>query len=89
MRSAPTTSSRSADAYRNVVVTYRNSAPVLISDVADVVDGLENAHVAGWYQGKPAVIIDVQRQPGANVVRDGRAPARRARQAESRSCRPA
>ena len=57
-----------ADAYKNVVVTYRNSAPVLISDVADVVDGLENAHVAGWYQGKPAVIIDVQRQPGANVV---------------------
>jgi multidrug efflux pump len=58
-----------ADAYRNVVVTYRNSAPVLISDVADVVDGLENAHVAGWYNGQPAVIIDVQRQPGANVVR--------------------
>ena len=58
----------SADAYRQVVVTYRNAAPVLISDVADVVDGLENAHVAGWYEGQPAVIIDVQRQPGANVV---------------------
>ncbi|MBE7190164.1 efflux RND transporter permease subunit, partial [Jatrophihabitans endophyticus] len=58
-----------ADAYRNVVVTYRNAAPVLISDVADVVDGLENAHVAGWYNGQPAVVIDVQRQPGANVVR--------------------
>ncbi len=57
-----------AQAYKNVVITYRNAAPVLISDVADVVDGLENAHVAGWYQGKPAVIIDVQRQPGANVV---------------------
>ena len=58
----------SADAYKSVVVTYRNGAPVLISDVANVVDGLENAHVAGWYQGQPAVIIDVQRQPGANVV---------------------
>ena len=58
----------SADAYKNVVISYRNAAPVLISDVANVVDGLENAHVAGWYQGKPAVIIDVQRQPGANVV---------------------
>ena len=57
-----------AEAYKSVVVTYRNSAPVLISDVANVVDGLENAHVAGWYQGQPAVIIDVQRQPGANVV---------------------
>jgi multidrug efflux pump len=57
-----------ADAYKSVVITYRNSAPVFISDVADVIDGLENTHVAGWYQGRPAVIIDVQRQPGANVV---------------------
>ena len=57
-----------ASAYKNVVISYRNGAPVLMSDVADVVDGLENAHVAGWYQGRPAVIIDVQRQPGANVV---------------------
>lgn len=58
----------SAADYRNVVITYRNGAPVLIRDVADTVDGLENEHVAGWYQGTPAVIIDVQRQPGANVV---------------------
>ena len=58
----------SAAAYKSVVITYRNNAPVLISDVADVIDGLENAHVAGWYQGQPAVIVDVQRQPGANVV---------------------
>ncbi len=57
-----------AAAYRSVVITYRNDAPVLMSDVADVIDGLENSHVAGWYQGEPAVIIDVQRQPGANVV---------------------
>ncbi len=57
-----------ADAYRAVVLTYRNSAPVLLGDVATVVDGLENAKVAGWYQGKPAVIVNVQRQPGANVV---------------------
>ena len=39
-----------------------------ISDVADVVDGLENTKVGGWYQGKPAIIIDMQRQPGANVI---------------------
>ena len=54
--------------YKPVVITYRNGAPVLIGDVAKVVDGLENAHVAGWYNGTPAIIIDVQRQPGANVV---------------------
>ncbi len=57
-----------ADGYKSVVVAYRNGAPVLFSDVAHIVDGLENDHVAGWYQGAPAVIIDVQRQPGANVV---------------------
>ena len=57
-----------AEGYKSVVVTYKNAAPVLISDVANVIDGLENDHVAGWYQGQPAVIIDVQRQPGANVV---------------------
>ena len=57
-----------ADAYRSVVVTYRNGAPVLLSDVADVLDGLENTKVGGWYEGAPAVIVDVQRQPGANVI---------------------
>jgi len=57
-----------ADAYRSVVVTYRNGAPVLLSDVANVLDGLENTKVGGWYEGAPAVIVDVQRQPGANVI---------------------
>jgi multidrug efflux pump len=57
-----------ADAYKQIVVAYRNGAPVLLSDVARVVDGLENTKVGGWYQGVPAVIIDVQRQPGANVI---------------------
>jgi multidrug efflux pump len=57
-----------ADAYKEVVVAYRNGAPVLLSDVAQVVDGLENTKVGGWFQGVPAVIIDVQRQPGANVI---------------------
>src|SRR5499426_1724894 len=57
-----------ADAYRNVIVTYRNGAPVLLKDVADVVDGLENARVSGFYQGKPAIVIDIQRQPNANVI---------------------
>jgi multidrug efflux pump len=57
-----------ASAYRNVIITYRNGAPVLLKDVADIVDGLENSKVGGWYQGKPAIVIDIQRQPGANVI---------------------
>jgi multidrug efflux pump len=57
-----------ADAYKSIVVTYRNGAPVMLGDVASVVDGLENSRVAGSYRGVPAVIVDVQRQPGANVI---------------------
>ncbi len=56
------------DTYKAVVVAYRNGAPVLLSDLADVKEGLENDKVGAWYQGKPAVVIDVQRQPGANVI---------------------
>ena len=58
----------SAEVYKSVVVAFRNGAPVRVSDVADVVDGLENSKVGAWYQGKPAIVIDVQRQPGANVI---------------------
>ena len=58
----------SAAAYRELIVAYRNNAPVLLGEVATVVDGLENAKVGGWYQGTPAVVIDIQRQPGANVI---------------------
>ena len=57
-----------ADAYRNVIITYRNGAPVLLRDVAEIIDDLENSRVGGWYQGKPAIVVDVQRQPGANVI---------------------
>ncbi|HJU31039.1 MAG TPA: efflux RND transporter permease subunit [Hyphomicrobiaceae bacterium] len=57
-----------AKAYEALVVAYRNNAPVLLKDVAQVIDGLENAKVGGWYKGVPAVIIDVSRQPGANVI---------------------
>jgi multidrug efflux pump len=57
-----------ADAYKSIVIAYRNGAPVLLSDVADVVDGLENTKVGAWYRGQPAIVIDVQRQPGANVI---------------------
>jgi multidrug efflux pump len=57
-----------AAAYNDVIVAYRNNAPVLLKDVAQVVDGLENSRVGGWYQDVPAVVIDVYRQPGANVI---------------------
>ncbi|HTS39749.1 MAG TPA: efflux RND transporter permease subunit [Xanthobacteraceae bacterium] len=57
-----------AAAYRSLIVAYRNGAPVLLGDVAQVVDGLENDKVGGWYQGHAAVILDIQRQPGANVI---------------------
>ena len=58
----------SAEAYKSVIIAYRNNAPVLLKDVAEVVDSLENTKVGGWYQDTPAVIIDVHRQPGANVI---------------------
>ena len=57
-----------AEAYKEVIVAYRNNAPVLLKDVAQVVDGLENNKVGGWFQDAPAVVIDVHRQPGANVI---------------------
>jgi multidrug efflux pump len=57
-----------AEAYRTLIIAYRNQNPVMLRDVADVVDGLENAKVSGWYNSTQAVIIDIRRQPGANVV---------------------
>ena len=57
-----------ADAYKDIVIAFRNGAPVKISDVADVIDGLENTKVGAWYRGQPSIVIDVQRQPGANVI---------------------
>ena len=58
----------SADQYRTVIVAFRNNAAVFLTDVAEVTDGLENTRVGSWYQGKTAVIVNVQRQPGANVI---------------------
>ncbi|WFU08683.1 efflux RND transporter permease subunit [Rhizobium sp. CB3090] len=54
--------------YKSVIVAYRNNAPVQLKDVATVVEGLENNRVGAWYQGQPAVILDIMRQPGANVI---------------------
>jgi multidrug efflux pump len=57
-----------AKAYEEVVVAYSNGAPVLLRNVATILPGLENNKVAARYNGERAVIIDVQRQPGANIV---------------------
>jgi multidrug efflux pump len=57
-----------ADAYKPIIIAYRNSSPVTIGDVAQIIDGLENEKTGAWYQGKPAVVIEIQRQPGANVI---------------------
>jgi multidrug efflux pump len=57
----------SAD-YRTVVVAYRNGAPVMLTDVAEVIDGVENNNQAAWMNQTPAVILNIQRQPGANTI---------------------
>jgi multidrug efflux pump len=56
------------DDYRNVVVAYRNGAPVMLPDVASIVNGVENNNQAAWMNQTPAVILNVQRQPGANTI---------------------
>jgi len=57
-----------SDDYRSVVVAYRNGAPVMLTDVARIVNGVENNSQAAWMNQTPAVILNVQRQPGANTI---------------------
>jgi multidrug efflux pump len=57
----------SAD-YRKVVIAYRNGSPVMLTDVAKIVDGVENTNQAAWMNKTPAVIVNVQRQPGGNTI---------------------
>ena len=59
---------RSAEAYRDIIVAWRNGAPVRIRDIGVSIEDLENTLNAAWLDGKPAVLLDVQRQPGANIV---------------------
>jgi multidrug efflux pump len=58
----------SSEQFRALIVAYRNGAPVRLSDVATVADGVENVKQAAWENRVPAVILNVQRQPGANVI---------------------
>ena len=54
--------------YRQVVVAYRNGAPVMLADVANIIDGVENSSQAAWMNDKPAIILNVRRQPGGNTI---------------------
>lgn len=58
----------SADDYKPLIVSYNNGAPVRLTDVALVTNGTENAYLAAWMNNQPAVIVNIQRQPGANVI---------------------
>ena len=59
---------RSPEAYKDLIVAYREGAPIRLRDVADIVDGAENRRLLAWANELPAVLINVQRQPGANVI---------------------
>jgi multidrug efflux pump len=58
----------SSDEYRPLIIAYRNGAPVVLSDVATVIDGVENVRQAAWMNSTPAVIVNIQRQPGTNII---------------------
>ncbi len=57
-----------AKEYNQVIVAYKNGAPVHLQDVANIIDGVENSRQAAWMNSTPAVIVNIQRQPGANII---------------------
>src|ERR1022692_1590080 len=59
---------KTAEEYKGMIVAYRNGSPVRLTDVADVIDGAENTRLAAWANQLPAIIVNIQRQPGANVI---------------------
>ena len=67
--SAPTISCSSPQDYANTIIAYKNGNPVRLSDVATVIEGAENANQAAWMNTTPAVILNIQRQPGANIIK--------------------
>ncbi|MCC7598940.1 efflux RND transporter permease subunit [Janthinobacterium sp. FW305-129] len=58
-----------AEDYKRLIITYKNGAPVRLLDVANVVDSAENTRLGAWSGKQPAIILNVQRQPGANVIK--------------------
>ena len=59
---------RSVEDYRKLILTWQNGAPLRLGDVATIIDGAEDRFLAAWANGQPAVLLNVQRQPGANVI---------------------
>ena len=59
---------KSAAEYRDLVIAWKNGAPIRLRDIADVIDGAENSRLAAWANKAPAIILNIQRQPGANVI---------------------
>jgi len=59
---------RNASDYKSLIVAYKNGSPVRLSDVGDVIDGAENNKLGAWMNTVPALILNIQRQPGANVI---------------------
>ena len=59
---------QSASDYARTIIAYKNGAPVKLSDVATVIEGVENDQLAAWANGEPAVLLDIRRQPGANII---------------------
>ena len=58
----------SAADYRPVIIAYKNGSPIRLGDIGEVIDNVENVRLAGWVGTKPAIILDIQRQPGANII---------------------
>ncbi len=59
---------KTADEYQRLIIAYKNGAPIRLTDVADVIDDAENVRLAAWANDKAALILNIQRQPGANVI---------------------
>ncbi|HSX59287.1 MAG TPA: efflux RND transporter permease subunit [Tahibacter sp.] len=59
---------RDAAAYRDAIISWRDNAAIRLGDIAQVIDGVENDQVSAWANGKQAVLLDIRRQPGANIV---------------------
>ncbi len=59
---------KSSEEYRQLVIAWKNGAPIRLQDVAQVIDGAENERLAAWANRTPAILLNIQRQPGANVI---------------------
>ena len=59
---------QSGEQYKSIIIAYRNGAPVRISDVANVIDGVENRRQAAWVNSTPAIVLNIQRQPGSSII---------------------